>query len=117
MQERPAPEPIMITIPEELDGLFVHSLNPGAVIDLETRNRHYRIEYLNGDEVCISGCPSLLEDSIKVQLQGSTPGRGELKPGFIGRGMRLVFSRPEDGLSVTTSEIVSIRLNVPSYAH
>jgi hypothetical protein len=103
----------MTTAVEQVDGIFVKSLHPGAVIDLETRSRHYRIEYVAGDEVRISGDPSFFSRPESVRLEGSTRGRGSMEPGYIGRGMRLVFGRPEEGLSITTSEIVSIWLNSP----
>jgi hypothetical protein len=107
-------EAIMTTVAELVDGLFVNNLRPGAIIDLETKSRHYRIEYVAGDEICIAGNPTLFAEPARVRLQGSTGGGGMMEPGFIGRGMRLVFGRPEEGLSVTTSEIVSIRINSPA---
>ena len=96
-----------------MDGFYVGSLSPGTVIDLETKMRHYRIECLGGDQVRISGHPSLCPGPLEVRVQGSTKGRDEVEPGFIGRGMHLVFGRPEEGLSVTTSEIVSIQVDLP----
>jgi hypothetical protein len=100
---------------EQVERLFIETLRPGAVIDIETRSRLYRIEYVEGDEVLISGNPALFADRSKIQLQGSTSGRGVMKRGFIGCGMRLIFCKPEEGLSVTTSEILSIRINSPGY--
>jgi hypothetical protein len=39
------------------EGVYLSSLDTGSTIDLETRSRHYRIEYLDGDRVRISGHP------------------------------------------------------------
>ena len=40
---------------EFLQGVRLSSLDTGSVIDLETKSRHYRIEYLERDRVRISG--------------------------------------------------------------
>jgi len=75
------------------DGLYVNNLSPGSVIDVETKNHHYRIEYLTDDEITISGHPRLCPTPIRAQLQGSARGSGTFKPGFVGCGMHLVFRR------------------------
>ncbi|MBV8846806.1 MAG: hypothetical protein JO307_28695 [Bryobacterales bacterium] len=93
------------------DCLFVPSLSPGTVINVETRNRPYRIECISGDAVRISGHPSVCPVPLEMTLEGSTRDNDHLEPGFIGKGMHLVFGRPEEGLHVTTSEIVSIEVN------
>ena len=100
----------MEAITERLDGLFVRALHPGTIIDLETQSRRYRIEYLSGDAVRISGNPNWCPAPVVMKLEGSTSGRDHLEPGFIGRGMRLVFRRPDEAMSVTTSEILSVRV-------
>jgi hypothetical protein len=101
----------MEPISERQDGLFVRTLYPGTIIDLETHSRRYRIEYLSGDAVRISGHPSWCPAPVEMKLEGSMRGLDHLERGFIGRGMRLVFTRPEEGLSVTTSEILSVRIS------
>jgi hypothetical protein len=100
----------MTTIAESAEGVSVSALNPGAVIELETKMHRYRIEYLDRDLARISGHPTICPTPLQVHLEGSTKQRDQIERGFIGRGMRLVFSRPEEGLSVTTSEIVSLRI-------
>jgi hypothetical protein len=89
-----------------LDGVHLSSLHPGAVIDLETRSRRYRIEFLGGDKAWISGHPLLCPRPVMVQLQGSIG--SSVESGFIGQGMHLVFQRLEDSSPVTTSEITGV---------
>ena len=45
----------MTTSPEVREGVDLKSLSPGSLIDMETKNRHYRIEYLGGTTMRISG--------------------------------------------------------------
>jgi hypothetical protein len=92
-------------------GLFLEGLNPGSIIDLETKSRKYRLEYVNGDVVRVSGHASICPDPREMHLRGSMRGLEELEPGYIAPGMRLVLDKPEEGLSVTTSEVISIRVN------
>jgi hypothetical protein len=42
---------------ELLEGVYLSTLDIGSTIDLETRNRHYRIDYSERDQVRISGHP------------------------------------------------------------
>lgn len=95
---------------ELLEGVQLGSLANGAVLDLETKSRHYRVEYLGGSEVRISGHPEWCPTPTPAKLHGSTHRSGAFEVGFIGRGMRLVFRRREDGVLVTTSEIVEIQV-------
>jgi hypothetical protein len=98
------------TVAESMDGIYLSALPPGAVLELETKMHCYRIEHLDGDHVRISGHPTICPAPLPVHLDGSMKHRDHIERGFIGRGMRLMFSRPEEGLSVTTSEIVSLRI-------
>ena len=91
-----------------LEGLSLSSLEAGSVIDLETKNHHYRIEYLGGDKARISGHPQLCPVPVLVRLEGSI-GR-TIESGFIGQGMHLVFRRLDDSHSYTTSAITAIRM-------
>ncbi len=94
---------------EPLEGIQLGNLTEGTVLDLETKSRHYRVEYLGGSVVRISGHPLWCPTPTVATLHGSTDRTGTLEVGFIGRGMRLVFRRLEDGAMVTTSEIADIR--------
>jgi hypothetical protein len=90
------------------------SLPPGAVIDLETRHHHYRIEYLGGDKAQISGHPRLCPRPVIVQVHGSIG--SSVETDCIRRGMHLVFRPLDDPRPVTTSEITGLRVEVPASA-
>jgi hypothetical protein len=91
-----------------MEGLSLTNLHPGEVVDIETRNHHYRLEYMGGDKAKISGHPRLCPKPVVVEVQGSI-GRS-VEAGFIGQGMHLVFRTLDDPRSVTTSEITNIRV-------
>jgi hypothetical protein len=90
------------------EGVSLSTLHAGSVIDLETKNHHYRIEYLGGDKARISGHPRLCPQPVLVHVQGSI-GR-TVEAGFIGQGMHLVFRPWDDPRPVTTSEITGVRV-------
>jgi hypothetical protein len=98
---------------EPCEGLYLAKLEAGSVLDLKTESRHYQIEYLGGEQVRISGHPLLCPTPVIAQLQGSAHDWGSFKPGFIGRGMHLIFRRSDDQVPVTTSKIAEIRLLSP----
>jgi hypothetical protein len=81
------------------------------VIDADTRGHHYRIEYLGGDQIRISGHPSYCPTPVGAKLRGSLAPSGELEAGFVGRGMRLLFRRHGDdaGVGVITSAVTDVR--------
>jgi hypothetical protein len=95
---------------ESLQGVHFNNLDEGSVIDLETKSRHYRIEYVGDDQAWISGHPKLCPTPVLAQLQGSI-GRSGIESGIIKQGMHLVFRRLDDRVSVTTSEVTGIRLD------
>ena len=97
-----------------LEGVSLSSLDTGSVVDVETKNHHYRIEYLGGDRARISGHPRLCPRPVVVQVQGSI-GRS-VETGLIRQGMHLVFRPLDDPRSVTTSEITGVRVLDPSKA-
>jgi hypothetical protein len=95
---------------ERSEGVYLTSLDAGSAIDLETKSRHYLIEYLEGNRVRISGHPQWCPRPVLARLHGSRGGSSGFEEGYIGRGMRLVFERLDDHIPVTTSEITDIRL-------
>ena len=95
----------MSTSAEALD---LSSLNPGSVVDVETKSRHYRIELLGGDKIRISGHPRFCPTPVLAQLRGAIGDASTVKSGFVSRGTRLVFRPFNDRDSVTTSEITNI---------
>jgi hypothetical protein len=91
------------------------NLAPGSLIDVETKSRHYQIECLGGNAIRISGHPEYCPSPVNAQLQGSVDREGMFEPGFIGRGMRLVFLLDEHR-PVTTSRVVSLHVAQPDVA-
>jgi hypothetical protein len=98
------------TNPEE--GMYIHNLEPGSVLDVETKHRTYHLEYLGGEEVRISGHPSYCPQPVRALLQGSTTDAGDFEAGFVGRGMHLVFRRADDQRDVVTSAIKSVHVEM-----
>ena len=88
----------------------VQSLTPGSRIDVETRNRHYRIECLGGRAMRISGHPDYCPDPVPGLLEGSANRIGLVEPGFIERGMYLRFLI-DDHRPVTTSRVMKIHVS------
>jgi hypothetical protein len=95
---------------ERPQGVYLSSLDAGSAIDLETKSRHYLIEYLDGNRVRISGHPQWCPRPVLARLHGSRGGSGGFEEGYIGRGMCLVFERLDNCIPVATSEIMDIRL-------
>ncbi len=84
-------------------------LAPGVLLDVETKNRHYLIECLGGDNIRISGHPDYCPTPTEGHLQGSTDKSGVVEAGLIERGKHLKFfvdaHRP-----VTTSRVLRVRI-------
>ena len=101
----------MIKQANAVEGVSLQKLQPGSVIDLDTKNHHYRIECLGGDKAKISGHPRLCPRPLVVQVQGSIG--SSIEAGSIRPGMHLVFRPLDDPQSVTTSEIIGLRVEEP----
>ena len=95
---------------ELVEGVYLSTLDTGSTIDLETKSRRYRIEYLEGDRVRISGHPQWCPTPTLARLCGSRGGSEGFEAGYIGCGMRLVFERLDNRSPVCTSEITDIRV-------
>ena len=85
------------------------NLPPGSRLEVDTRNRHYEIECLGGDEIRISGHPEYCPTPVEGELQGSSDRLGIVEPGRIGKGRHLNFVL-RDRRPVTTSRVTSIRV-------
>lgn len=96
-----------IELPE---GVQLIELDQGSVIDIETKSRHYSIEYLGGDQVRISGHPEWCPTPVVVRLEGSLRNSGDFEPGFVGLGMHIVFQRLNNPIPVTTTEVRDLHL-------
>lgn len=92
---------------EREGGLCLDNLKVGDLLELETKNRTYFIENRGNGQILISGHPKYCPQPTPVELYGSTWGGIILKPGFIGRHMRLEFRHPQHGV-IRTSRIQEI---------
>jgi len=95
--------------PNGEDGLYLHDLADGAVVEIDTQHSHYKLVKRADSHVCISGHPTFCPEPVEVEIEGSVAGGSTLlpNPGFIGRGMYLMFKHPQFNL-VTTSRIREI---------
>ena len=91
------------------DGVYLDDLQEGTVVELETKHHHYRIEKCDHAKALISGHPTFCPEPITVQIEGSARDGLLTKPGFIGRGMHLIFEHPVFH-SVSTSRICEIHV-------
>jgi hypothetical protein len=87
-------------------------LEPGALVDVETANRHYQIECLGGNAIRISGHPDICPTPVIAQLRGSSDRAGIFEPGLIERGRYLCFLL-DDRRPVTTSRVLRLRVQQP----
>jgi hypothetical protein len=93
--------------PESEVGVYVDDLPDGATLEVETRHHRYKIAKGGHTQVRISGHPRWCPEPITVEIEGSIDGGLALKPGFIGRGMRLIIHHPTYHM-MTTSRITDI---------
>jgi hypothetical protein len=89
-------------------GVHLGDLPAGAVLEIETENRFYTMEYRGLNQALLSGHPVFCPEPTLVTISGSTWGGSMLKSGFIGRGMRLEF-RPPECPPITTSVVREVR--------
>jgi hypothetical protein len=89
-------------------GVHLGDLPTGAVLEIETENRSYMIEYRGLNQALISGHPIFCPQPTLVTINGSTWGGSMIKTGYIGRGMRLEFRSPEFE-PITTSVVREVR--------
>ncbi len=89
-------------------GVHLRDVPPGTVLEVQTRNRAYIIEYQGRGQALISGHPVFCPEPVLVSIHGSTWGGSMIKERFIGRGMRMEFGRPAQQ-PITTSVIVDVR--------
>lgn len=89
-------------------GVHLRDVQPGTVLEVETENRAYTIQYQGLGQALISGHPVFCPEPVLVTIHGSTWGGSMIKTGFIGRGMRLEFGHPTY-LPITTSVIRDVR--------
>jgi hypothetical protein len=103
----------MTTSPEARESVDLKSLSPGSFIDMETKSRHYHIEYLGGNSMRISGHPEFCPNPVLAELQGFVNREGDFETGAITPGRRMVFLL-DDHTPVTTSKVVSVHVDRPN---
>lgn len=89
-------------------GVHLDHLPTGSVLEIETENRSYTMEYCGLNQAMLSGHPVFCPEPTLVTITGSTWGGSMLKTGFIGRGMRLEF-RSAECPPITTSVVREVR--------
>jgi hypothetical protein len=99
-----------MTLTAELAEVKCNSLKPGCVLDVETKTRHYQMEYVGDDRFRISGHPEFCPEPILAKIHGSIDRLGEFQPGVIGSGMRLMFRGIGDHV-IATSEVTAIHMD------
>jgi hypothetical protein len=89
-----------------------NSLAPGSRIEVETKSRHYQIEYLGGNAIRISGHQEFCPHPVAARLHGSLDQECVLEFGLLGRGMRFSFLLNDD-CPVTTTRVLRIHVDRP----
>lgn len=93
--------------PGSEDGVYLDDLADGAALAVQTKHHHYKIVKSARTRARISGHPRYCPEPVIVEIEGSAGGGAALKPGFIGRGMHLIFKHPTYH-TVITSRITDI---------
>lgn len=88
-------------------GLFLRQLDPGTILEVETRNNTYTVIVHQDGNYMIWGHPDYCPQPILVTGLGSAYVTGYFREGYLNTGMRLNF--PIDGKRISTSSICSIR--------
>ncbi len=83
-------------------GVFKKALPIGAVLDVQTINRVYRIVNCEDSDILIMGHPEFCPEPVRVQLHGCTFGGSMIRQQYIGRGMHMEFRHPVFGIVLTT---------------
>ena len=106
------PEPVMFmsqpSLADEINRQIYQSEVDGgdlpvdAVLEVETKNRSYRLKSRGDGRVLISGHPRHCPEPVLVRIHGSTWSQSMLKAPLIGRGMHLEYWHPTHGVIRTS---------------
>ena len=90
------------------NGFYLDDLADGAVVEIETQHSQYRL----GLKERLAGHPTFCPEPVEVEVEGSIASGPTLTPtpGFIGRGMYMVFKHPRFDRAITTSRIREIHM-------
>ena len=103
-------------IPSEVrEGVDLKGLRTGSLIDVETKSRNYRIEFLGGNAIRISGHPEYCPYPELALLQGSVDEEGVVGMDLIEPGKRLMLFL-NDAHPIMTSRVVSVHVGQPRYS-
>jgi hypothetical protein len=94
---------------DSVEGIYLNTLASGSLLEVDTKSRRYRVEYLGDDKIRISGHPIYCPRPVRAKLFGSVANDGVLQ-GFLGRGMRVEYCRLHDGLVILTSPIKNLTI-------
>ena len=93
--------------PRSEAGVDLDDLADGSVLEVETKHHRYTIVKTAPTRVRISGHPKFCPEPVTVEIDRCAAERLALKPGYIGRGMHLVFEHPVYH-TISTSRILDI---------
>lgn len=91
-------------------GVYLKDLPEASTLEVETRNRAYRITIYTDGRALISGHPEYCPEPVLVEINGCNWGGSMLKIAYLGRGMHMEFRHPEYEGAIVTSAIRDIRL-------
>lgn len=93
--------------PRSEDGVYLEDLADGCALEVQTKHHSYKIVKSAHTQARISGHPTYCPEPVTVEIEGCAGEGRALEPGFIGRGMNLIFEHPVYH-TVTTSRIMDI---------
>jgi hypothetical protein len=91
-------------------GVYLYELPVNSLLEVETRNRSYKLKIQRDGDAYISGHPEICPEPVLVHINGSNWGGSMIKLDYVGRGMHLEFIHPDYQGVVVTSRIVDVRL-------
>jgi hypothetical protein len=93
-------------------GVDFGTLDPGAVVNVDTTYSRYRLVVVNGDEkrAMVTG-GRIFPESTEVRVEGATAGGSAIKPAWIGIGLRLELTTSTG--RVTTSIVQAVSVDPP----
>jgi hypothetical protein len=91
-------------------GVYLKDLPEESTLEIETRNRYYRLVLQSDGQAFISGHPEFCPEPVLVRIHGSNWGGSMIKSAYLGRGMHLEYRHPRFKGVVVTSEIRDIRV-------
>ena len=87
-------------------GLSVESLEPGTILEVQTRNTRYRMVVVDGSGHALIKGGTFFPQPTPVHIEGASAGGGNLKIGWIGVGLNLELS--VGSRVITTSPVQSV---------